>query len=116
MLFRSICGDFNVAHTAVDLARPGDNEKNAGYTEEERQGIRNLINAGFIDTFRHFYPGVQKYSWWAQWAQARQRNIGWRIDYFLISPNLLPHLESAEIHDYIMGSDHCPVSIELELK
>lgn len=111
-----ICGDFNVAHTAVDLARPGDNEKNAGYTEEERQGIRNLINAGFIDTFRHFYPGVQKYSWWAQWAQARQRNIGWRIDYFLISPNLLPHLESAEIHDYIMGSDHCPVSIELEFK
>lgn len=111
-----VCGDFNVAHTAVDLARPKDNEKNAGYTEEERQGIRNLINAGFVDTFRYFYPGAQKYTWWAQWAQARQRNIGWRIDYFLVSPSLLPYLKSAEIHDYIMGSDHCPVSIELEFE
>ena len=111
-----ICGDFNVAHTAVDLARPKGNERNAGYTEEERQGIRNLINAGFVDTFRYFYPGVQKYSWWSNWAQARQRNIGWRIDYFLISQSLLPYLKNAEIHDYIMGSDHCPVSIEMEFE
>lgn len=110
-----ICGDFNVAHTPIDLARPKDNEGKAGYTEEERQGARNLANAGFVDTFRYFYPGLQKYSWWSHWANARDRNIGWRIDYFWVSPTLVPNLKNAEIHDYIMGSDHCPISIELEV-
>lgn len=109
-----VCGDFNAAHTPLDLARPKDNEKNAGFTEEERQGIRNIINAGFIDTFRYFYPSIQRYTWWALFAKARERNIGWRIDYFFVSQSLLPALKSAEIYEHLMGSDHCPVSIDLE--
>ncbi len=109
-----VCGDFNAAHTPLDLARPNDNTHNAGFTDEERQGIKNLISHGFVDTFRHFYPTQQKYSWWSHWAHARERNVGWRIDYFFISEALVPRLESAEIHDHIMGSDHCPVSITLE--
>lgn len=109
-----VCGDFNAAHTPLDLARPKDNERSAGFTEEERQGIKNLISAGFIDTFRYFYPSIQRYTWWSHWAHCRERNIGWRIDYFFISPKLLPYLKSAEIHENIMGSDHCPVSIELD--
>ncbi len=109
-----ICGDFNAAHTPLDLARPKENEKNAGYTEEERQGIKNYLDSGLIDTFRYFYPSQQKYSWWSHWGHARERNVGWRIDYFFISASLEPHLKSAEIHDHIMGSDHCPISIELE--
>lgn len=109
-----ICGDFNAAHTPLDLARPKDNERNAGFTEEERQGVKNLLSAGFVDTFRYFYPSVQRYSWWSHWAHARERNIGWRIDYFFISESLLPHLKSADIHEQFMGSDHCPVSIDLE--
>lgn len=109
-----VCGDFNAAHTPLDLARPKDNERNAGFTDEERQGIKNLISAGFVDTFRYFNPSTQRYTWWSHWAHCRERNIGWRIDYFFVSPNLLPHLKSAEIHEHIMGSDHCPVSIELE--
>lgn len=109
-----VCGDFNAAHTPLDLARPKDNEHNAGFTEEERQGIKNLLAAGFVDTFRYFYPSIQRYSWWSNWSHSRERNIGWRIDYFFISKALLPHLKTAEIHDHIMGSDHCPVSIELD--
>lgn len=109
-----ICGDFNAAHTPLDLARPKDNERNAGFTEEERQGIKNLISAGFVDTFRYFYPSEQRYTWWAQWSHARERNIGWRIDYFFVSESLLPHLKSAQIYEHILGSDHCPVSIDLE--
>lgn len=109
-----VCGDFNAAHTPLDLARPKDNTHNAGFTDEERQGIKNLLSNGFIDTFRLFYPTQQKYSWWSHWAHARERNVGWRIDYFFISEALAPRLESAEIHDHIMGSDHCPVSIMLE--
>lgn len=109
-----ICGDFNVARTPLDLARPKDNVHHAGFTEEERQGIKNLLAAGFIDTFRYFYPSEQRYTWWAQWGHARERNIGWRIDYFLISESLLPHLKSAQIYEHILGSDHCPVSINLE--
>ncbi len=108
-----ICGDFNAAHTPLDLARPNDNHKNAGFTDEERQGIKNFLTNGFVDTFRYFYPNVQRYSWWSHWAHARERNIGWRIDYFLISESLLPYLESADIHEEFFGSDHCPVSIEL---
>lgn len=109
-----VCGDFNAAHTPLDLARPKDNEHNAGFTEEERQGIKNLLMAGFVDTFRYFNPTMQRYTWWSHWSKCRERNIGWRIDYFFVSPSLLPYLKSAEIHEQFQGSDHCPVSIELE--
>lgn len=109
-----ICGDFNAAHTDIDLARPKQNQHNAGFTPEERQGITNLIDAGFIDTFRALHPTDIRYTWWAHFAHARENNIGWRIDYFFISKSLLPHLKSAEIYEDILGSDHCPVSIELE--
>ena len=109
-----VCGDFNAAHTAIDLARPQDNEENAGYTKAERQGITNLINAGFVDTFRFLHPKEQKYTWWTWRARARERNVGWRIDYFFISKSLKNHLKSAEILNEFSGSDHCPVSIRLE--
>ena len=109
-----VCGDFNAAHTEIDLARPKDNELNAGYTKEERQGITNLINAGFIDTFRVLHPTEQKYTWWTWRARARERNIGWRIDYFFISKSIEKNLKSAEIHNDVTGSDHCPTSIKLE--
>lgn len=108
------CGDFNAAHTEIDLARPKDNEQNAGYTPEERKGIDNLINAGFIDTFRALHPDEKRYTWWTWRANARARNIGWRIDYFFISEALKKNLKSAEIYENIAGSDHCPVSIEME--
>ena len=109
-----ICGDFNAAHTPIDLARPQQNTHNAGFTAEERQGISNLIAAGFIDTFRALHPDTQRYTWWSHWGNARANNVGWRIDYFFISPKLLPHLKSAEIYEQTLGSDHCPISIELE--
>ncbi len=109
-----VCGDFNAAHTPLDLARPKDNEKNAGFTQEERQGIKNLLTAGFVDTFRYFYPSLQRYTWWSHWGHSRERNVGWRIDYFFVSPELLPNLKSADIHEHLLGSDHCPVSIDLE--
>lgn len=110
-----VCGDFNAAHTPLDLARPKDNEHNAGFTDEERQGIKNIISAGFIDSFRSLHPTTQRYTWWSHWSHCRERNIGWRIDYFFISPKLQPYLQSAEIYEHILGSDHCPISIELEL-
>lgn len=110
-----VCGDFNAAHTAIDLARPQDNEENAGYTKEERQGIENIVKAGFIDTFRMLHPKeTGRYTWWTWRANARARNIGWRIDYFFISGSLKAHLKSAEIHEDVPGSDHCPISINLE--
>lgn len=110
-----VCGDFNAAHTAIDLARPEDNEGNAGYTKEERQGINNIVNAGFIDTFRELHPNeTGRYTWWTFRANARVRNIGWRIDYFFISNSLKKNLKSAEIYEQISGSDHCPISIEME--
>lgn len=109
-----ICGDFNAAHTEIDLARPKQNTHNAGFTSEERQGITNLLSAGFIDTFRTLHPQEQRYTWWSHWGHSRENNVGWRIDYFFISQSLLSHLKSAEIHEHILGSDHCPVSIELE--
>ena len=109
-----VCGDFNAAHTEIDLARPSTNHHNAGFTDEERQGITNLLSAGFIDTFRTLNPEVRRYTWWSHFGHARANNIGWRIDYFLISESLRPHLKSAEIYEHYPGSDHCPISIELE--
>lgn len=109
-----ICGDFNAAHTPLDLARPKDNEHNAGFTKEERQGIKNLLAAGLVDTFRYFHPSAQRYTWWSHMAKARERNIGWRIDYFFVSKSLLPNLKAAEIYEHFTGSDHCPISVEVE--
>ena len=109
-----VCGDFNAAHKEIDLARPAANHHNAGFTDEERQGITNLLNAGFIDTFRFKHPDTERYTWWSHWGHARENNVGWRIDYFFISKSLKPHLKSAEIYEHYMGSDHCPISIDLE--
>ena len=108
------CGDFNAAHEEIDIARPKTNHHSAGFTDEERQGITNLLKKGFIDTFRTLHPNEQRYSWWSHWGHARENNVGWRIDYFFISSELSYALRSAEIHENILGSDHCPVSIEME--
>lgn len=108
------CGDFNAAHTEDDLARPNDNVKNAGFTPEEREGFQAFLDAGFVDTFRMFTQGNGHYTWWTNWGGARARNVGWRIDYFLVSQSLEKHVVAASIHDDVMGSDHCPVSIELK--
>ena len=109
-----VCGDFNAAHTEIDLARPKQNEKNAGYTKAERQGIENLIKAGFIDTFRELHPEEKRYTWWSHFGHARENNVGWRIDYFFISESLKKNLKAAEIYESQTGSDHCPISITLE--
>ena len=111
-----VCGDFNVAHKAIDLARPKPNyNKSAGFMQEEIDGMDNYTEAGFVDTFRHFNPDVaEKYSWWSYRAGARGKNIGWRIDYFLVSKSFMPEVQSAAILDHVMGSDHCPVAIELK--
>lgn len=109
-----VCGDFNAAHTEVDLARPKDNLKNAGFTIEERTGFQNMLDAGFIDTFRHLHPdATDAYTWWTNWANARERNVGWRIDYFIASASLETQISEAAIQADVMGSDHCPVSITL---
>ena len=109
-----VCGDFNAAHTEIDLARPKANHKNAGFTDEERRGVDNLLKAGFIDTFRTLNPHSQRYTRWSHWGHARENNVGWRIDYFLISKSLKKNLKQAEIYENVKGSDHCPVSIKLE--
>jgi len=110
-----ICGDLNVAHKEIDLKNPKTNTKNAGFTPEERQKFTELLDAGFTDTFRHFYPDLEgAYSWWSYRFRARQNNAGWRIDYFLVSDRLVPNLKSAFIENTIEGSDHCPVGITLE--
>ena len=108
------CGDFNAAHEEIDIARPKTNHHSAGFTDEERQGITNLIDAGFVDTFRSLHPDEVRYTWWSHWGHARENNVGWRIDYFFVSKVLKNNLKSAEIHEALMGSDHCPISIELE--
>ncbi len=107
------CGDLNVAHTELDLANPKSNRGKKGFTDEERQGFQNFLDAGFIDTLRLFKQGNGHYSWWSHFAQARSRNIGWRIDYVLVSPLLRSAVKAADIHAEVMGSDHCPVSITL---
>jgi len=110
-----ICGDVNTAHKEIDLARPKDNEKISGFLDIERAWIDKLLAAGFIDSFRHFHPEEKdQYSWWSMRTRARERNVGWRIDYFFVSENLKKNLKNAAIHTDVMGSDHCPISIELE--
>lgn len=107
-----LCGDLNVAHNEIDLANPKTNKKSAGFTDEERGKFTELLEAGYIDTFRHFYPEVvDEYSWWSYFAKSRERNIGWRIDYFVASEKLKTRLVDAKIHQDIMGSDHCPVEL-----
>jgi exodeoxyribonuclease-3 len=108
------CGDLNVAHQEIDLANPKTNQGNAGFTPEEREGFDRIIRSGFVDTFREFCGEPGHYTWWAQWGGARARNIGWRIDYFCVSGALRPRLGSSTIRPEIMGSDHCPVLLELE--
>lgn len=107
------CGDLNVAHTPDDLARPKENFGLKGFTNEERSGIDAILASGFVDTFRLFTQGSGHYSWWSHWAKARERNIGWRIDYVFVSKALVPKIQVAEIHSDIFGSDHCPVSITI---
>jgi exodeoxyribonuclease-3 len=107
------CGDLNVAHTEIDLANPKANVKNHGFTPQERAGFSAFLKAGFLDTFREFHTGGGHYTWWSQMPGVRQRNVGWRIDYFLISNTLRPRLQRAFIRPEVMGSDHCPVGIEL---
>ncbi len=110
------CGDLNVAHSEIDLKNPKTNRKNAGFTDEERGKFTELLNAGFIDTFRWFYPDKEGiYSWWSYRFKAREKNAGWRIDYFGVSERLKDSLRSAAIHTDIYGSDHCPVELEIEL-
>ena len=109
------CGDLNVAHTEEDLARPKENKGKKGFTDEERMGIDNMLKGGFVDTYRNFHTGNGHYTWWSHWANARDRNVGWRIDYIMVSEDLVPILKKAEIHDNVFGSDHCPISIELAI-
>lgn len=110
-----VCGDFNVANTDIDLANPKSNyNKSAGYMQEEIDGINNLLANGFIDSFRFFYPEQIKYSWWSYRAGARERNVGWRIDYFLVSEFFKEKMEKAEIYNDVYGSDHCPVALSIK--
>ncbi|MDO4738936.1 MAG: exodeoxyribonuclease III [Bacteroidales bacterium] len=111
-----VCGDMNVAHQEIDLKNPKTNHRNAGFTDEERAKFTDLLNAGFTDTFRHFFPTQENiYSWWSYRFHAREKNTGWRIDYWLCSDRLIPQLESAKIHTDIMGSDHCPVEVSIKI-
>lgn len=109
------CGDLNVAHTELDLARPKENKGKKGFTDEERGGIDKIIEAGFIDSFRLFHSDNGHYTWWSHWGSARERNVGWRIDYVMASKNLKPFIKKSSIHPDVFGSDHCPVSIEITL-
>jgi exodeoxyribonuclease-3 len=109
-----LCGDLNVAHRPIDLNNPDNNRRSAGFTNEERERFDFLLEAGFIDTFRHFYPDTQDaYSWWSYITRARSRNAGWRIDYFVVSEEFLPRIKDAGILSEVLGSDHCPVSLHL---
>ena len=111
-----VCGDLNVAHREIDLKNPKANRRNAGFTDEERGKFQALLDAGFVDTFRYFYPDLEGiYSWWSYRFRAREKNAGWRIDYFLVSARLTDRLQEAKIHTEIYGSDHCPVEVVLDL-
>ena len=109
-----VCGDMNVAHEEIDLKNPKSNRRNAGFTDEEREKFTTLLNSGFTDTFRWLYPEQVTYSWWSYRFQARQKNAGWRIDYFVVSDRLRPSIDNARIHTDILGSDHCPVELTLK--
>ena len=108
-------GDVNVAHEEIDLKNPKTNHFSAGFTDEERGKFTELLASGFSDTFRSLYPDKIEYSWWSYMFQARQKNVGWRIDYFVVSNRILDKVKEAKIHTEIMGSDHCPVSIEIDI-
>lgn len=108
------CGDLNVAHTELDLANPKPNRGKKGFTDEEREGFQRFVDAGFVDTLRMFKQGNGHYTWWSHFADSRARNVGWRIDYVLVSAALKPQVKAADIHADVMGSDHCPVSITLD--
>ena len=111
-----LCGDLNVAHNEIDLKNPKTNRKNAGFSDEERAKMTELLESGFTDTFRYLYPdAVDEYSWWSYMGKARDRNVGWRIDYFITSKRLDDKIKEAEIHQQIFGSDHCPVELDIEL-
>ena len=111
-----VCGDLNVAHKEIDLKNPKTNRRNAGFTDEEREKFSILLESGFVDTFRHFYPDAEGcYSWWSYRFKAREKNAGWRIDYFLASKRLSEQLTGAKIHNEVFGSDHCPVEVSLDI-
>lgn len=109
------CGDLNVAHNEIDLKNPKTNHMSAGFSDEEREKFSILLNSGFSDTFRTLYPDAVKYSWWSYMFSSREKNVGWRIDYFLVSARLMELVSDAEIHNEVMGSDHCPVSLTIEI-
>ena len=110
-----VCGDLNVAHQEIDLKNPKTNRRNAGFTDEEREQFTKLLGSGFTDSFRHFYPTLEgAYSWWSYRFKAREKNAGWRIDYFVVSNRLMPRISSAAIHNEVFGSDHCPVELVME--
>jgi len=110
------CGDFNVAHTELDLARPKPNRGKKGFTDEERSGIDAMLKTGFVDTLRLFHKDDGHYTWWSHWGGARERNVGWRIDYVMVSETLVTLVKNAKIHPEVLGSDHCPVSIDITLE
>lgn len=110
-----VCGDVNTAHREIDLKNPKSNAKRSGFLPIEREWIDRFISEGYVDTFRHFYPGTIQYSWWSYRFNARKNNAGWRIDYFFVSENTMDIVKNAAIHDEVMGSDHCPISLELDL-
>jgi exodeoxyribonuclease III len=110
-----VAGDVNTAYAEIDLARPKENQKMSGFLPEERTALGEFFQAGLVDTYRHYSPDGRKYSWWSQVTNARDRNIGWRLDYIFVSPNLVPYITEADIHTDVMGSDHCPVSVTLDL-
>jgi exodeoxyribonuclease-3 len=110
------CGDFNVAHKEIDLKNPKSNTKNAGFTPQEREKMSELLDAGFTDSFRLLYPETKDaYTWWSYMGKSREKNVGWRVDYFILSDSLSPHIKKAEIYNTILGSDHCPVGLTIEL-
>ena len=110
-----LCGDLNVAHEEIDLKNPKTNRGNAGFTDEERREMTNLLNSGFVDSFRYLYPDKENsYSWWSYMGRAREKNVGWRIDYFIVSDRIKENIEEADIHPEIFGSDHCPVELDMK--
>ena len=110
-----VTGDFNTAYAEIDLARPKENATKSGFMPIERAGLGEVFEAGLVDTFRHLYPTEVKYTWWDQVTRARERNVGWRLDYFMVSSDLKDKIVAAEIHDAVMGSDHCPISLVLDV-